>query len=537
MNRIKTIVIGFGSLVLVLIALYEGMLWGVERVFVDRDQALVVINKFGDALPADLVVAPADQNHYKGVEEDVRGPGRYFLNPVEYDYKIVPLIEIPAGDPTRWEWDSHGLLKDPATAPMVGVVSLKQGKTPLPGQEVVPLGYRGIQEQVLTPGTYKINPYLCDVKLEPAVVVPPGSVGVVTRLVVGTKPIVNVALAASTTETTRIVSGPNDRGILPDVLQPGIYYLNPRMMKVTVVPVGYDQITFQKEDNTGVAFTSSDAYHVECELTVVWGRDPVDAPNIVANIGNTDQVEQYVVSPAMKAACQNEGGKFTAKELMQGDTRSKFQDDLQAALERDTLGRSIHILLTLVRNVTIKDNTGTDQTMGLLATIQQANIEQEKELTNQQKTLTATVAAQLQTAQKQVDIARQTVSSETNVKVAGVMADAQKQAAEIDADMQLQVAIIQQQVAQLDAQRTEILGKANAEVDRMKREADAKGAKLLVDAFGSPQAYNLYTFAKNFNPRDLRLIFAGNGTFWTDLKTFEDVGAGQVIQAQEGSKK
>ena len=32
----------------------------------------------------------------------------------------------------------------------------------------------------------------------------------------------------------------------------------------------------------------------------------------------------------------------------------------------------------------------------------------------------------------------------------------------------------------------------------MKNDAEAKGAKMLVDAFGSPQAYNLYIFAKNF---------------------------------------
>jgi hypothetical protein len=64
----------------------------------------------------------------------------------------------------------------------------------------------------------------------------------------------------------------------------------------------------------------------------------------------------------------------------------------------------------------------------------------------------------------------------------------------------------------------------------MKNEADAKGAKLLVDALGSPQAYNQYIFAKGFEPTDLRLIFAGPGTFWTDLKTFEQVGAAKIVE-------
>src|SRR5206468_8657817 len=137
------------------------------------------------------------------------------------------------------------------------------------------------------------------------------------------------------------------------------------------------------------------------------------------------------------------------------------------------------------------------QTNGLLATIQRANIEIENDLTNKQKTVTAVTAAKLQEALKNVDVARETVSSETGVKVANIIADGAKQAAEIDAQRDLEVAKINLEMALLEAKRTQILGKAQADVSKMKNDAEAKGAKLLVDAFGSPQAYNLYTFAKN----------------------------------------
>jgi hypothetical protein len=134
-------------------------------------------------------------------------------------------------------------------------------------------------------------------------------------------------------------------------------------------------------------------------------------------------------------------------------------------------------------------------------------------------------------------VAKETVASDTNVKVANIRADAAKKSAEIDAQRELDVAAIELQVAQLNAQREQILGKAGADVERLKKEAEAKGAKMLIDAFGSPQAYNQYIFAKNFQPSDLRLIFAGPGTFWTDLKTFEQVGATKVIQQSQESQK
>ena len=232
----------------------------------------------------------------------------------------------------------------------------------------------------------------------------------------------------------------------------------------------------------------------------------------------------------MKAACQNEGGRYSAKQLIQGATRIEFQDALSASLENQVRSRNLHILLALIRNIAIKDSRGQDATGGLLATIQQADIEKEVDLTNQQKTQTAMVEAQLDQASKLVDVARETVTSESRVKVANIAADGQKQAAEISAQRELDVASVDLEVAKLDAQRTQILGKAAADVTKAKSDAEAQGNKLLVDAFGSPEAYNRYTFAKAFAPDELRLIFAGQGTFWTDLKTFEQVGAAKVVQ-------
>ena len=483
MKTTRTVLIVLGVLLVLGVVLNTAFRWTGERVFVGPDQALMVINKFGDPLPADRIVVPRDDNRYQGVQEDLLGPGRYFLNPVTHDYKVVPLTEIPAGDPSKWQWDDDGNIKDPATLPRVGVVSLKQGKAAPPGMDVVDAGYKGIQKAVLTPGTYKINPQQYEVTLANAVVVPPGSVGVVTRLVgdagpVDQAPIATVADAMSTTGPTtgpaevslasRLAVGPTQRGILRDVLQPGIYYLNPRTVKVTFVSVGYSAISMDAATGTGITFYTSDGYQVEADFTVVWGRSPADAPNIVARIGGVEGVRQNVIEPAMKAACQNEGGRYSAKQLIQGATRIAFQDALSASLEQQVRARNLHILLALIRNIAIKDVRGDDATGGLLATIQQADIEKERDLTNRQRTATAAVQAQLDQALKLVDVARETVTSDSRVKVANLAAEGAKRAAEITAQREVDVATIDLEVAKLDAQRTTILGKAAG-----RRDADA----------------------------------------------------------------
>jgi len=379
MKRISFLIKAAIAAIVVLYIGWTATEWTVMRVYVPPDQALVVVNKFGASLPGDDIVVPRDDNHYKGVQEEVRGPGRYFLDPFEYSTELVDLVDIPAGNPERWDWDSAGQLKDPDDAPKVGLVAMKQGKTPPPGALVVEAGYRGIQAEVLTPGTYKINPYVEEVTQVPAVVVPPGSVGVVTRLVGGeqsvqSQPFSSTPSTEPATEISRIVTDNTQRGILRDVLQPGIYYLNPRMVKVTIMPVGYDEISLDHNDNTEVHFYSQDGYEVQADFTVVWGRSPQEAPDIVATIGDTQKIEQNLITPAMKAACQNEGSKYRAVELIQGVSRSQFQDDLLSALNAQVTPRHVSILLALVRDISIKDTTGNDATNGLMATIQRAKI-------------------------------------------------------------------------------------------------------------------------------------------------------------------
>jgi hypothetical protein len=546
MSRISTIIKGLVALIVLVYGLWIAYKWTAMRQYVPHDKALLVVAKYGKPLPPDRIVVPVGQEgNYKGVHEEVLGPGRYFINPVFYETEHVSLVEIPAGDPQTWGWDPDGNLNTADSAPMIGLVTVQEGKDPAHGQEVVSPGEKGVQREVLTPGTYKINPRQKRVTLVPAVVVPPGSVGVVTRLIGDSGPgeVVSAPLAtapvtgpatgpASRPVPSRIVVGATQRGILKDVLQAGIYYLNPRLVKVTILPVGYDEVNLEAPKNA-VRFLSSDGYQIVADLTVVWGRTPADAPSIVATIGTTDDVKMKVVEQAVRAACQNVGANYSAQELIQGTTRSKFQDAISDSLAAQLEPRKIHVLLALIRNIEIKDSRGTDQTQGLLATIQQANIQIEKELTNRQKTLTATTAAQYEEALKLVDVAREEVASETNVKVANILATGQKKAAEIEAAREVQVASIEQQIAALDAQRTLIMGKAGADVERLKNEAEARGAKLLVDAFGSPSAYNQYIFAKNFQPQDLRLIFAGPGTFWTDLKSFQDVGASRMLEQQQ----
>src|SRR5687767_12369686 len=86
-NLVKTVVIA----VLVVFAVYLITKWTVMRVYVPPGEALLVIHKFGKELPPGHMVVPKEWEGYKGVQEEVLGPGRYFINPVTYDTQPVKL--------------------------------------------------------------------------------------------------------------------------------------------------------------------------------------------------------------------------------------------------------------------------------------------------------------------------------------------------------------------------------------------------------------------------------------------------------------
>lgn len=572
---------------LILASVITAIYWTQFRFYVPHDSCAVLKRKTGADLPpgAGIATEPAQ----KGLREHVLGPGRYFLSPWDWDWTIVPLTVVPAGNPAKWEWvhsldDSQrarikaGDFKFQGEYPQVGVVTRKIGKEPRAGQTIVDRasGEKGVWREVLTPGTYRLNPNVFEVEFHPAVVIPAGFVGVVTNLFgedgsgdashTGDAPPApqpaetapppsseeaanppaatppaggdpqKKADADTMTSITRPLAKPGERGTLRDVLQPGVYFINPKLQRVIPVEVGYNeysQVKVSEAENNRISFSSETGYIIKIGVTVIWGIHPTHAAQIINEFGNIDGVLDKIISPQLRSICRNIGATYAARDFIQGARREEFQRELTAELKRVCGEKHVDVLLALVREVEVHapDERGGEVTEDLKKTIQESFLAIEKQLTNEKQREAAIVKATLEEEKKKIDIARETIQADTRLMVADIQADGEKEAAQVQAKANLEAATLQQQVAELDAKRIQILGQAEADVERFKKEAEAKGYKMLVEAFGSARAYNLYTFAENFQPQSIKLIFAGEGTFWTDLGKFEEVGAAKILQS------
>lgn len=554
--------------------------WGFCRFYVGPDQMAVVTAKMGASLPPGQILAKKGQ---QGIQEDVLGEGRHFLNPWFYEREIRPVVHIPPGK--------------------VGIVTAKVGAELPEGEFLAERGKKGIWRNVLGPGKYRLNPAGYQIDVVDAISVPIGYDGVVT------------SLSGKQTLPSEFAQQ-GEKGVRRDVLQPGLYFVNPREYKVDVLEIGVNQVSLlgkgggavitkalmtsqnaamdalqqnvlqeqqekraeymQSESSSGmrlgrlapaaapaaraqkwakddrssmefeladkpasapvatpslsfvlnqfVEFPSRDGFEISLDMTVEFELQPKDVAWIFRTYGDLPAAVDKVIMPQILSVSRLKGSAYGAKDFIVGEGREKFQTELTDSLAATLAEKRITIHNALIRHVNVPGQ--------ILDPIQQASLAQEQDLTNQEKQNTAKKQAELNTELSLIGQRREQVVQETEKIKAVVQADQDKQVAEIQADTMRQTAEIEKQTAGVIAERITTLGSADAAVVRLVDGEKAKGQQLKVKAFGDAEAYNLWTLASGLgDDLKINILHSGPGTLWTDLEKagLSDLGAGQAL--------
>lgn len=477
--------------------LYVGVWqWMICRVYVAPGQMLVVSSHLGRANldPENQLVV---EDGYKGVQRRVLGEGRYFVNPLFNIRTKMPALTIANDE--------------------MGVVTSKTGE-PLPDEQFLVLpeddiyAKKGIWRDVLTPGTYRMNPAAFDVEIVKAYKVLPGYVGCVT------------ALAGSEPGHGKLADE-GQRGVRKKVLQPGIYYLNPKAARVDSVEIGYRELSLDD-----VSFHSKDGFPIKLDITVVWGLEPANVPSVLMHFGNVKQVEEKIVTPQIESICRMEGSRYGAKELIEGDTREAFQSNFTAQLTKVASEKKISVRLGLVRAIEVP--------IEIRQPIQQTRVAQEERITKQEQQLTQERTNELAELQSDVDKGVREVAADTERLIAELRATGEKQVASIQGQQMVEVAVVEKKIAELTGQRTLLLGEADAAVAQLTAEADADRLKQNVDAIGGAAAYANFQFASNL-PETFKVFirYAGPGTFWTDAsggsKALQEAATLKILEGRK----
>ncbi len=551
-------IIAVVGIVLICVFVWE---WGFCRIYVGPDQMAVITTKVGDALPPGEILAKPGQ---MGIQEEVLGEGRHFRNPYEYDRVIMPVTTIPPGK--------------------IGVVSAKVGSELPQGEFLANESQKGIWRRVLGPGTYRLNPYGYEITIEDAIVIPIGYVGIITSLSGRQAP--EGGFAAS-----------GEKGVRSDILQPGLYYVNPKEFQVNIVEIGVNQVSLLGQEGSTVITkgqiesqnTAMDAlqdkmlqkqaakrrdYYQQTEAQVAQRAAPVAAKKPNAQ----------PVPPAEGIHVLNEYVSFPSRDgfLISLDMTVEFEllpeniawlyrsyGDLPAVIDKiimpqilsitrnkgseyrakdfivgegrekfqmdmtDALSKTMTEKKIITHNALIRH---VEVPMQILDPIQKASVAMEQNLTNKERQNTAKKQGELNTEMSLIDQRRSQVAQETQKLKAEIAADQEKQVAQIQAETLRLMSQIEKETAGFRASKVRTLGKAAADSMQVVENQRARGSQMKTQAFGDPTAFSLWELAGSLRP-DLRIniLHSGTGTLWTDLQkaSLGDLGGAALINKQK----
>ncbi|MFH0909629.1 MAG: SPFH domain-containing protein [bacterium] len=440
-------------------------IWFFCRIEPGAGQLAILIRKTGTDLPPGQILALTPGQ--KGIQTNVLTEGRYFYNPYTWDWRIARITDIPAGK--------------------LGVVTRLFGKDLPPGEIVAPDGFKGIVDEVLSPGKYRINPYAYGVELFDAISIRPGSVGVVTSLI-GTD-VLNGGVPAEIANGFLVSNGM--KGVVANVLDPGTYYLNP--YRYSVAEVTLQSQRFEMSGDDAISFLTMDGFNVHVEGTLEFAIIRDKAAWITHRVGDMDDILRKVILPRARGFSRIEGSKHPAINFIVGETRQQFQNDLQQHLRDKCVDWGVAIRSVLIRNIQPPDE--------IASIIREREVAVQNALKFDQQIEQAKSQAELTKQEMLAQQSKEKVEADT-ARIRAVIQAQQGQSVQITAaNRELEVAKLQRDAASFQAQA--ILSKATADRDVIKvnNEAEASVLSDQVKAFGTGMNLSRYVFYQKLGPR------------------------------------
>jgi len=431
--------------------------WFFCRIEPRAGQIAILIRKTGQNLPSDQVIAM--QSKQKGIQLEVLPEGRYFKNPYTWSWEIKRILDVPAGK--------------------LGVMTRLYGEELPPGEIIAEENQRGIVREILRPGKYRINPYAYHVALFKAIHVSPGNVGVVTALT--GEDVLNNEIPTKERNTFMVTKGL--KGINGMLLDPGTHYLNPYIYNT--VEVNLQSQRFEMSGKDVINFLTLDGFTVTVEGTIEFSIERPESAFLTHRVGNMDDIIKKLILPRARGFSRIEGSKHPAVDFIVGETRQKFQNELETHLREKSKGWGVDIKSVLVRKIIVPDEIASINRDRELAVQDAAKYEQQITQAKSKAELTKQEMLAIQNREK--------VEAETKRIRAVIDAEQDQSVRLISAQKELDVAQVEYEAALFQAEA--ILLTADGEKDAITAQNEAEAAVLAnrVSALGGGENFARYT--------------------------------------------
>lgn len=448
-------------------------IWFFCRIEPRADQIAVLIHKTGKDLPSGQIIAL--QPGQKGICLDVLPEGRYFRNPYNWGWKIERITDIPAGK--------------------VGVLTRLYGKELERGKIIADAENKGIVAEVLRPGKYRINPYAYQVSLFDAITIRAGCAGVVLSQI-GLDSL-HGQLEEKKRNTFLVDNG--FKGVLQPALDPGTYYLNPYIFNI--VEVNLQSQRFEMSGADAITFLTMDGFTVHVEGTLEFAIERESAAILTHRVGEMEDIIKKIILPRARGFSRLEGSKSPAINYIVGETRQKFQNNLEIHLKEQCEEWGVTVRSVLIRNIIVPEEIASIIRDREIAVQSAKKYEQQIEQAKSKAELTRQEMLAVQNKEK--------VAADT-VRIRAIIEAKQDQTVKtIAARREFEVAKLENEAASFQAQSMLLKAEAERDVIRMTNKSQADVFAEQVRAFGSGMNYARYVFYQRIGPQ-IKTILSGD---------------------------
>ena len=421
------------------------------------------------------------------------------------------------------------------------VLIKKTGKDPAPGSIVSQADEKGVQLEVLSEGRHFRNPYAWDWKTFPITDIPPGKMGVVIRLFgenlppgeilakPGTKGILPEVLSpgkyrlnpfayiVQTFDAITIMPGfvgvqvslvgedplngkpkkvntfiveNGEKGVVENTLDPGTYYINPYLF--SIIPVNLQSNRFELDGDDAIDFLTMDGFTVRVEGTLEYAISRDKAALLTHEVGDLEDILQKVIIPRARGFARIEGSKGQALNYIVGEMRQEFQDKLFAHLKTQCGKWGVEIRSFLVRNITPPDE--------ISSVIRERELAKQKAIMFGQQITQAKSKAELAKQEQLAIQNKEKVTADTTKLQAEILANQKAQVRLTAAEQSLSVAQLEMAAAEEQAAAITAKAKGGQAVVRATNEAEAAVLAQQAQAFNSGEEYARYLLLKKLAP-------------------------------------
>jgi uncharacterized membrane protein YqiK len=335
-------------------------------------------------------------------------------------------------------------------------------------------------------GAYNINPWFCEIDEHPLFEVPIGHVGVVVSFV---------------GDDARDISGDQfthgnivrrgGKGVWDEPLYPGKHALNPRVMKVELVPTTNIVLNWASarteahkldEKLSTITVRSSDGFTFNLDVSQIINIGATKAPWVISRMGSVRNLVNQVLEPIVGNYFRNSAQHYTVLDFL--SHRAERQADAREHTSEAIREYDVQSVDTLIGDITPPSD--------LMATLTERKLAEEREKTFVIEERTEKTRQELERQKALADKQRELVNSEQDVRVAEMRANASIQHASGESQAMARraegEAVAKRRIGEAEAEVVAVKGRNEAESIRAVGAARADAYKQGVEAMGNNYA-------------------------------------------------